>query len=259
MRAGEIISALERFAPLSIQEKWDNSGLQIGSPDDEVTGVMVGFDCTPQLVRMAAENGCNMIVTHHPLLFGGLKKICPEDPTGRTVIDAVKAGMVVYAAHTTADKVMDGVSGAMARRLGLQNIRILDDEGGEIGLGAVGELPEPMAAADVLDLVKKAFGLKMIRTSRLVGCPVRTVAMCGGSGSSLIGSAMAAGAQLYLCGDISYHHFFTPEGFMVADIGHFESEVEIVDVISSYLRKNFPNFAVRVCPDVRESNPVNYL
>ena len=128
MRVRDITSAIEDFAPLSIQESWDNSGLLVGSPDHEVHGVLVGFDCTPELVDEAAAAGMDMIVTHHPLIFGGLKRISPEDPTGEAVIKAVSAGIAVYAAHTTADKVIGGVSGTMARRLGLKDITVLDEE-----------------------------------------------------------------------------------------------------------------------------------
>ena len=249
MKVGEIISAIEEFAPLSIQEKWDNSGLIIGSPNQEVHKLLIGFDCTPELVDEAVASGADMILTHHPLIFGGLKKISPEDPVGLTVMKAVSAGIAVYAAHTTADKVLAGVSGAMASRLGLVNVSIL---------GAVGDLPKPLSAEEAVALVKEKFSLKAARCSRLVNVPVSRIAMCGGSGSSLISEAMASGAQLYLSGDISYHHFFVPDGFMVMDIGHFESEVDIVDILFSFLTKKFPNFAISTSSRLETSNPVYY-
>ena len=255
----DITDVIEAFAPLGIQEKWDNSGLVIGSLSDEVHKVLVGFDCTPQLVDEAVACGADMIVTHHPLIFGGLRKISPEDPVGLAVMKAVVGGVAVYAAHTTADKVPGGVSGAMAARLGLKDVEILENDGDGTGLGAVGNLPEPVSAADAVALVKRRFGLKAARCSRPVDVPVERIAMCGGSGSSLIGAAEASGAQLYISGDISYHHFFTCPGFMVMDIGHFESEVEIVDILFSLLTKKFPNFAVRKSVALAESNPVFYV
>ena len=112
MKVKEVISVIEDFAPLSIQESWDNSGLVIGSPEQEVHGVLLGFDCTADLVDEAVERGADMIVTHHPLIFGGIKKISPEDPVGLAVLKAAAAGIAVYAAHTTADKVLGGVRGA---------------------------------------------------------------------------------------------------------------------------------------------------
>ena len=259
MRVADIISAIEAFAPLSIQESWDNSGLLIGSPSDGTKGVMVGFDCTPGLIDRALAAGCDMVVTHHPLIFGGLKAISPDDPVGDAVIRAVRGGVAVYAAHTTADKVIAGVSGAMAKRLGLQHVRILEEEPGGTGLGTVGDLPEPLGAAAALALVKERFGLRVLRASKPFEGMVSRIALCGGSGSSLIGAARQAGAQLFVSADISYHHFFTEEGFMIADIGHFESEVEITGILFSEIQKKFPNFAVCMDPDLENSNPINYI
>ena len=258
MRVRDITSAIEELAPLSIQESWDNSGLLVGSPDQEVHGVLVGFDCTPELIDEALQSGADMVVTHHPLIFGGLKNISPDDPVGLAVIKAVSGGIAVYAAHTTADKVIAGVSGTMAKRLGLVNVQVLDEEADGVGLGAVGDLPEQMSSEVFIQYVKSRLGLSIARCSRPLDIPVSRVAVCGGSGSSLIGKAMASGAQAYLCGDISYHHFFTPKGFMVIDIGHFEGEVAICDVLFSLLKKKFPTFAVRTSAKLGASNPVFY-
>lgn len=258
MRVSDIIKVIEDFAPLSIQEKWDNSGLCIGSADAPVTSVLLGLDCTPELVDEAIACGADMIVTHHPLIFSGLRRISPDEPVGEAVTKAIRAGISVYAAHTTADKVIAGVSGAMARRLGLQDISILDTENDGNGLGVVGNLPEPLAAEQAVRLVKDRFRLTAMRTSRPAECMITRVAVCGGSGSSLIGKAMDAGAQLYISGDISYHHFFTQKGFMIMDIGHYESEKEIVDVLFSLLKKKFPTFAVRITENIY-SNPIFYF
>lgn len=258
MKVKDIIKVIEDFAPLSNQEKWDNSGLCIGSENAGVNSVLLGLDCTPGLVDEAIACGADMIVTHHPLIFSGLRRISTDDPVGEAVVKAVRAGISVYAAHTSADKVIAGVSGAMARRLGLQDISVLDPESEGVGLGVVGNLPEPLTSVQAADLVKGRFGLRYMRASRPVDGPVSRVAVCGGSGSSLIGKAMEAGAQLYVTGDISYHHFFTPKGFMVMDIGHYESEKEIVDVLFSLLKKNFPTFAVRITENIY-SNPIFYF
>ena len=258
MKVKDIIKVIEDFAPLSIQEGWDNSGLCVGSPEDEVTSLLLALDCTPALVDEAVACGADMIITHHPLIFSGLKKISPDNMVGEAVIKAIRAGISIYAAHTNADKVLAGVSGAMAAKLGLENVRILEDEGTGTGLGAVGDLPEPMTAEHAVALVKERFALKCMKASRPISGMISRVAMCGGSGGSLIGAAQKAGAQLYISGDISYHNFFTPEDFMIMDIGHYESEIEIVDILFSLIKKNFPNFAVRITQNIN-SNPIYYF
>lgn len=259
MKVRDITNLIEEFAPLSIQEKWDNSGLCVGDENAETHFVLVGFDCTPALVQEAIDCGADMIVTHHPLIFGGLKKISVNDPVGLAVTMAVSNGIAVYAAHTTADKVLEGVSGAMARRIGLENVRILDPDSENTGLGAVGDFPVPMTVDEVARTLKGKFCLKVLKTSKPIALPIRTVAMCGGSGSSLIQAAMDSGAQLYISGDISYHHFFTPEGFMIMDIGHLESEVEVVTILYSLIRKKFPTFVVRISENIDKNNPIYYL
>ena len=258
MKVKDIIKVIEDFAPLAVQEGWDNSGLCVGSPEDEVNGVLLALDCTPQLVDEAVACGADMIVTHHPLIFSGLKKISPETQVGRAVIKAVKAGVSIYAAHTSADKVLSGVSGDMARKLGLEDVEILQKDGEETGLGVVGNLPQPVSAEEVIRLVKQRFGLKTAKVSRPLDVPVSRVAMCGGSGGSLIGEARRSGAQLYISGDISYHNFFAEDGFMIMDIGHYESEIGIVDILFSLIRKKFPTFAVRITQNIN-SNPIYYF
>ena len=254
----DVVKVIEDFAPLSLQEGWDNSGLCIGSPDSPVSSVLFGLDCTPELVDEAVACGADMIVTHHPLIFSGLKKISPDNPVGEAVIKAIRAGISIYAAHTSADKVIAGVSGAMAARLGLVNVSILDEDGDGTGLGVVGDLPQPLTAQEAVALIKEKFSLKAMRTSRPLDGRISRVAMCGGSGGSLIGAAIKSGAQLYISGDISYHNFFTKEGFMIMDIGHYESEIEIVDILFSLIKKNFPTFAVRITQNIY-SNPIFYF
>ena len=254
----DVACSIEAFAPLSRQEKWDNCGLQTGSFSAPVTSVLLGLDCTPELVDEAGAVGADLIVTHHPLIFGGLKRVTPDDPVGLAIIKAVRSGISIYSAHTSADKVIGGVSGAMAQRLSLRNVRVLDPEQDGQGLGAVGDLPSAVTATEAVEMVKRAFNLKSVRTSRPIEGMISRVALCGGSGSSLIPQAIDSGAQLYLCGDISYHHFFTSGDFMLMDVGHYESEIDIVNILFSLIKKNFPTFAVRITENIY-SNPIFYF
>lgn len=266
VRVRDVIDVIRSFAPENVQESWDNSGLSVGDADAEVTGVLVGFDCTPELVDEAVECGANLIVTHHPLIFSALRRVTPDDAVGLAVMKAIRGGVAIYSAHTSADKVVGGVSWAMARRIGLENVTILDVDGSvcgpdgqECGLGIVGDFPEPVPVGRAVEIVKSAFRVPYVKTSRLwPGLMISRVAACGGSGSSLISKAREAGAQLYVCGDISYHHFFTPEGFILMDVGHYESEIDIVDILFSLIRKNFHTFAVRITR-LDYTNPIYYF
>lgn len=258
MKASVIAAAIEDYAPLRLQEEWDNSGFCIGDGNSEVHKALVGFDCTPALIEEAVETGADMVITHHPLIFGGIKKISMATETGRTIIGAIRNGITVYACHTNMDKVPGGVSGRTASCIGLQNVRVLDSDADGNGLGIIGELPSAMPAVAFLQLMKERLGLDTVRHSRLPETPVSTVALCGGAGRSLIGLARKAGADVYVSGDISYHDFYAPDGMMIADIGHFESEAKIIDVICGIVREKIPNFAVQIAGK-STINPVYYF
>jgi dinuclear metal center YbgI/SA1388 family protein len=254
MKAKDIALIIEEFAPLGTQEPWDNSGFCIGSPEQEIKGVMIGFDCTPELIEAAVAVGANMVITHHPLIFAGVKKINPDTFIGKCITLAITNGVVIYSAHTNADKAEGGVTALMALRLGLQNIEALD----ETSLALVGTLPSPVEPQELSTFVKKAFGVERLRSSRLIKEPVSRVAVCAGSGSSFIPQAMEAGAQLFITGDLSYHHYFCSEGFMVMDIGHYESERDIVDKLYEILSKKIPTFAIHTFLN-NNNNPIFYF
>ena len=261
LRVADIIQVLEQWAPSRLQEEWDNSGLCIGNPLTPVRGVLVCLDCTPEVIEEAVAGGLNMIVSHHPLIFKGLKHLREETPVEQSVALAVRSNMVVYSMHTNADKIMDGVSGAMARALELQNVSILAPDPGchsdpsTCGLGVVGDLPRAMATEDFFTLLKKAFFLEHFKASVAFHSRISRVALCGGSGSSLIPSALGSEAQVFVSADFSYHAYFeTVPHMMLVDIGHYESEAGIQDQICKELRKKFPTFAVRIAH--KNTNPI---
>ena len=258
MKAKIIASAIEDLAPLGLQESWDNSGFCIGNGEDDVHKALIGFDCTPALIAEAVEAGADMVITHHPLIFGGISKISMATDTGRAVIEAIRHGITVYACHTNMDKVVGGVSGHTASLMGLRNVKVLDSDADGNGLGIIGELPMPVRAEEFLKKIKAALSLDVVRHSRMPETPVSRVALCGGSGRSLIARAHEAGADVYVSADISYHDFYAPDGMMIADIGHFESESRIVDVIYDTVREKIPNFAVQIA-EKSIVNPVYYF
>lgn len=254
--AKDIAAYIEEFAPLQYQEKWDNSGFCIGDKEQEIKGILVALDCTPELIKEAIEVGANMIITHHPLIFGGVSKINTGTEVGKMIIEAIKNEIVIYSCHTNMDKVIDGVSGRMAERLNLQDISVLSFEAEGVGLGVVGYLPKPISSEDFVSLLKKVFSIDQLRTSRLPDKKIHKVALCGGSGRSFLPLVNSLGADAYVSGDITYHDFFCSNDFLIADIGHFESEIDIVDTIYDILRKKLPTFAVRITNN--KYNPVHY-
>jgi dinuclear metal center YbgI/SA1388 family protein len=255
----DFIQRLESFASPEYQEDYDNSGLITGDGTGECTGVLVSLDCTEDIVREAVEKKCNLIVSHHPLIFRPIRRIAPENANGRALIAAIRHDITVYAIHTNLDNVVTGVNATIADKLSLQKLKILIPRPGlsGVGSGMIGELKKPVAEVQFLEILKKTFGIPVIRHSRLTGKPVSRVAVCGGAGSFLIPNALQSGVAFFITADVRYHDFFEGEGEMVvADIGHFESEQFTIDLIHSVILEKYPNFAVLKSGTV--TNPVNY-
>jgi len=257
MKAFEIIRVIDEFAPPAIQESWDNSGLCIGDLDSEVDSVLLALDCTPEIIDEAISCGSQMIITHHPLIFKGIKQISNSTLLGKMINKIIKNNLIIYSAHTNADKVLSGVSGIMAARLGLGNIDFLrKDTNGESGMGIIGDLETPADFVQILKIVKKNFNPGVLKCSKPIDGKISRIALCGGSGSSLIENAREAGAQLFITGDLSYHYFFCEKGFMIMDIGHYESEYGLLELLKSVLTKKISTFAVRIAE--KNTNPIHY-
>ena len=266
MNIREITNAIEQYAPLRLQEEWDNAGIQVGNPDAEVTGVLLCTDATEAVVAEAIDRGMNLVISHHPLIFHGLKKIMGRTPVERTVAMAIKHDITIYSAHTNMDSAWQGVSFRMADKLGMTDVHFLDDnpvppygeqESSSAGCGVIGDI-KPATALEVLSRVKEAFEVGAVRYSGDGGSIVSRVALCGGAGGFLLDKAVEAGAQLYITADMRYHDFLdNSKRIVVADIGHYESEHYTKEIFLEIIQKKNPTFAVDFAKN--ETNQVKYL
>ena len=261
MTVQDILSILESVAPPHLQESYDNAGLIVGDPGAEVTGILFCLDSTEAVVEEALALGCNLVVAHHPIVFRGLKRFNGSSYVERTVMQAIRQNVALYAIHTNLDNVYrQGVNGRIAEKLGLLETRILLPKAGQtdIGAGMLGVLPRDVDETDFLLHVKSALQASCVRHTALRGKPVRTVAVCGGSGSFLLSEALRAGADAFVTADFKYHEFFDAEGrLVIADIGHYESEQFTIELLYEIIREKFPTFALH-CTKVN-TNPVHYL
>jgi dinuclear metal center YbgI/SA1388 family protein len=265
MQIGQFTKALEHWAPISFQEDYDNCGLLVGNPETICTGVLCSLDCTEAVIDEAIEKGCNLIVSHHPIIFKGIKQFDQNSYVARTVLKAIQNNIAIYAIHTNLDNLLDGVNKTLADSLHLENRRILspkpgykDKNGSEIGSGLIGELPLETDEAAFLKWVKEKFKLEVLKHTPFTGKTLKTIALCGGAGSFLIGDAKAQKADCFITSDLKYHEFFEADGkLLLVDIGHGESEQWVSDLIVAYLTGKFPTFAVLqslVC-----TQPITYL
>ena len=262
MKIRELIAEIEAFAPLHLQESYDNSGLIVGRMDDEVYAALLAVDVTEEVIDEAISEGCDIIITHHPIIFTPLKRFNSATYVERCVERAIRSGIALYACHTNLDSTPNGMSWQVGSMIGLGAMRVLEPrkDNPDAGFGVVGTLPRPESAKSLLQRIKSIFVVGAIRYSDIPSedFVVRTVAVCTGAGRSLIDDAMAAGADLYVTADLRYNDFMAGEGRMIlADIGHFESEFCAIRILYDVISKKMSNFAVR--KSVCSRNPIHYM
>lgn len=259
MKIRKVIDALERFAPLPLQESYDNAGLQVGLTETEISGALLCLDVTEAVVDEAISRGCNLIVAHHPLIFRKLAHISDGSYVERAVIKAIKNDVVIVAMHTNLDNALDGVNFKMAEKMGLTDLQPLQEpEVDGKWSGVVGTLPEPMSAEDFVKMLKERFGVASVRANELLRRPVSRVALCGGAGSFMLGDALRAGADAFVTGEMGYHEFFGHEQqLQICVIGHYESEQFTTEIFRDIISRECPG--VKTCIAETITNPIVYL
>lgn len=285
MKIREVIDALEHYAPLPLQEGYDNAGLQVGLTEAvEMSGALLCLDVTEAVVDEAVQKGCNLIVSHHPLIFRKLSRISDENYVQRTVRKAIKNDITIVSMHTNMDAAAGGVNFKIAEKLGLKNVQFFGGEkevdGVKGGSGVIGEISdedilkaaqagrlsdevkehfaEGIAADDLVLLIRERFGVECVQCNQLLRHPIRKVALCGGSGSFLLGDAIAAGADAFITGEMSYHEYFGHEQeIQICVIGHYQSEQFTSEIFRSIILSHFPD--AKCCISEINTNPIIYL
>ena len=228
----EIINSIESVAPRSAQEEWDNSGMQVGDTERDIKSVLLTTDITEDVVNEAVLTGCELIISHHPLLFHGLKQVCGQTPQARIVEMAIKHNIAIYSAHTNLDSVEGGINTRLADKLGINDYRLLT----ESGLGTIGKLLKPMSYEDFIAYVCDILSCTYVRYTRAKKAIVETVALCGGSGAEFIEQAINQGADVYLTADCKYHEFQDADGRIgLIDIDHWYSERHAREIFQDIL------------------------
>jgi len=363
MKIADIIKVFDEAAPVELQESYDNAGLIIGSPDDEVKAALITLDVTEEVIEEAINLKCDLIIAHHPLIFKGLKSLGRKNPVERMAITCIRNNIAVFAIHTNLDNVLTGVNRRICDKLKVKNpvvlepkrqqmrklvtfcpadytdkVRIAIFEAGAghigdydycsfnvsgqgtfrglegatpfvgkvnelhfenevrietifpvyrqrqivdallsahpyeevaydiypvtneyniVGAGMIGSLDSPVETEVFFERIKNVFNAKSIRHTKLIFDKIQRVAVCGGSGSFLLGSALARKADIFVTADVKYHDFFEADGkIIIADIGHFESEQFTPELIKDILLEKIPTFATRLSQV--NTNPVFY-
>lgn len=259
----QVVDALEHYAPLPLQEGYDNAGLQVGLTEAvEMSGALLCLDVTEAVVDEAIRKGCNLIVSHHPLIFRKLARISDENYVQRTVRKAIKNDITIVAMHTNMDAAAGGVNFKIAEKLGLRNVQFFAGEkevdGVKGGEGVIGEVAEDLAADDLVLMLKERFGVECVQCNQLLRRPIRKVALCGGAGAFLLDAAIKAGADAFITGEMSYHEYFGHEQeIQICVIGHYQSEQFTGEIFRSIIQDHFPDAQCYISEI--NTNPILYL
>ncbi len=262
MTLGEVVAALEARYDPALAEEWDAVGLVCGDPDEPVRRVLFAVDPVSAVVDEVVETGAQLLVTHHPLLLTPVHGVPAYDPKGRLVHRLIRAGAGLHVAHTNADRAAgSGVNDALAAVLGLTGTRPLQPAAGDprAGLGRVGRLPGPMTLAEFAEHVAAVLPATVggVRAAGDPGRRIDVVAVCGGSGGSLLPAAAAAGADGLLTSDLRHHPVSESQevaGPAVCDVAHFASEWPWLPVAAETLRGDLSG-GVEVAVSHRRTDP----
>ncbi len=247
----DLLAVLEEIASFNLAETWDNVGLMVGDPAQEVSGILVALDPTDMLLNEAAAAGVNAIITHHPLIFQPLKSVRTDRAQGRFLQRAMADNISVVGCHTNLDLATGGVNDVLAATLGLTDVHPLTFMSGQPrtaaseessqppGFGRWGRLSAPMTGEAFLRHVQEVLDVSVVAVAGRLPGTVSAVAVCGGSGSELAETAFLKGAQVYVTGEVklSTARWAEASDFCVIDAGHFATENPVVAALAGILQK----------------------
>lgn len=249
MLCREVTDIIEQRFPKEYALDWDNVGLLAGRDDKEVRCIYIALDASDEVIHAAARQGADMLVTHHPLIFSGMKRITNQDFIGRRILGLIRRDISYYAMHTNYDVLgMAALSGSM---IGLKQPEALEVTcEAQEGIGRIGQLEKAVSLKQCCEDVKRAFHLESVR---VFGNPDRTVeriAICPGSGKSVIGEALKKQADVLITGDIGHHEGIdaAAQGMVVIDAGHYGLEHIFVEDMKDYLGKKLEGVQIITAP-----------
>jgi dinuclear metal center YbgI/SA1388 family protein len=238
MKIKTLIKRLNKEYPLQLAESWDNVGLLVGDDEREITKVQISLDATEEVIDRAIEVGANLIITHHPMIFSGLKNITSKNFMGRKILKLIENKIAVYSMHTNLDSANGGLNEYIVQKLGVTTSKILDErkdfENNSLGgLGRIYTLETPTKLGEYLEVVKDRLSIETIRVVGDLDKKIKKIAIINGSGASYLNKINKLGVDLFITGDIKYHEGLDARemGISLFDIGHYESEYFFTDLI----------------------------
>lgn len=240
MKAIEIINIIEKTCPENLAYSWDNVGLLCGDKNKEVKTALVTLDTNLNVVTEAIDAGADMIISHHPILLDGIKRIDYSSSSGKMIKLLIENNIPVFAAHTNMDTAKGGINDALAELFNLAEVKILEQhtDNAEAGLGRYGRLKTPVKLSELAEIVKEKLNTPHVRVSGKPDIEISTLAVASGSCSEVIPTAKKLGCDAIITGDIKYHNAIdnTESGICIIDAGHYPTEIIVMDIFADILK-----------------------
>ena len=240
MLCKDIIEIIEKAAPLGLAYPWDNSGFLCGDINKEVKKLYITLDVNMYTIDEAVKEGADMILSHHPIMFGGIKKIDYSTPQGYVIKQLIKNDIALYASHTPMDCAEKGINEMLADKLGIINRKILETNESFkcCGLGRYGDLKTEMTLSSFAEIVKAALNTPFVRICGDPDTIIKTAAVGGGACDDLIPMAKTMGADVMVTSDMKYHISMDSieSGICVIDAGHYPTEVFVIDIFADLFK-----------------------
>ncbi len=246
VKVKDIISEIEKIAPQSLAEDFDNVGLLLGDCEAEVKKVLLCLDADEFTATEASMKGADMIISHHPLIFHPLKDLCFSKSAGRCMKTLIKSDIAVYSAHTNMDIAEGGLNDLVAKKLSLKVVSDIAFGEKERTCGRICEAD--MALGELIKRVKECYNLPYVRYAGDEDKKIKTVAICSGSGRGLTDDAIKRGADLYITGDLTYSDIrnLSENGVSYIEVGHYDSEISVTEIFKSIIEKAFPEIEILI-------------
>lgn len=252
MKVRDFIEKMNEFCPFDSAYSWDNVGLLVGDCDSDIKGIYIALDVSDEVIEHALEKNCNLILTHHPMIFKPVPRVVNSDMNGRRIISMIKNNMSYVAMHTNFDVYI--MWKIVAEKLGFSDYKVLDitGEDGEepIGIGSISLLKNPLSIEELAILIKEKMGLPFVTYYGDKKKVVSTVAVVPGSGKSEINTAILMGAEVLITGDITHHEGIDAEGsgLSIIDAGHDGLERIFINYMRDYLFSCFTDIIIETEP-----------
>ena len=248
VKIDKIVEFLNSFAPVCFAEDYDNVGLLVGDKNKEINKILITLDADENVVNDARDKGCDLVISHHPLIFKPLKRVVSDDSISRTIIELIKNDISLISVHTNFDGVKSGLCDLFLDKIADTKERFAIEGDTDNGSGRIAEMKEKKTLSEILSTIKEKFSLENLNYVGNTDKEIRKIAVCNGGGADFLYQAKDAGCDVFISGDFKYHHarFAYENDIAIVCVPHYNAEIMFSEYVKELLEKEFKE-SIEIC------------